>query len=117
MNGPIKQKLGVRMEPQPCCIGPSYSNNAQLPRLPLLLQIPKDVTWGGQSGAVFEFLSGDFMKPVWDGVDTLLKDGFPVTVYTGQLDLICCTTGKVPPVMWAALPSRRYMLHDPRCRN
>ncbi|KAH6943611.1 hypothetical protein HPB50_024798 [Hyalomma asiaticum] len=39
MNGPIKEKLG---------------------------SIPKNVTWGGQSGAVFQALKADFMLPTVD---------------------------------------------------
>lgn len=31
------------------------------------LGIPANVTWGGQSGRVFDYLRGDFMKPVTDG--------------------------------------------------
>ena len=56
--------------------------------------IPAGVTWGGQSDAVFSALSGDFMRPVVDVVDGLLASGkLNVTVYNGQLDLICCTLG------------------------
>eukprot|EP01138_Halocafeteria_seosinensis_P012012 gb/GECG01012276.1/.p1 GENE.gb/GECG01012276.1/~~gb/GECG01012276.1/.p1 ORF type:complete len:481 (+),score=49.98 gb/GECG01012276.1/:1-1443(+) len=70
MNGPIRKKLGI---------------------------IPSSVTWGGQSSQVFSHLSTDFMKPVSTGnnsVDALLKDGrISVTIYNGQLDLICCTPG------------------------
>jgi serine carboxypeptidase 1 len=43
---------------------------------------------------VFSALSGDFMRPVVDVVDGLLKDGrISVTIYEGQLDLICATVG------------------------
>ncbi|PWA78007.1 peptidase S10, serine carboxypeptidase, Alpha/Beta hydrolase fold protein [Artemisia annua] len=55
--------------------------------------IPKDVTWGGQSDLVFEYLSGDFMSPKINEVDKLLRAGVNVTVYNGQLDLICATKG------------------------
>ncbi|KAK8463965.1 hypothetical protein PHAVU_011G087900 [Phaseolus vulgaris] len=55
--------------------------------------IPENVTWGGQSGDVFEYLSGDFMKPRIDEVDELLAKGVNVTVYNGQIDLICSTKG------------------------
>jgi serine carboxypeptidase 1 len=85
MNGPLKKKLGI----------------------------PSSVTWGGQGGQVFTYLSGDFMQSVVPTVDTLLSRGtkdlmknmsatqlltfFPVGinvfVYSGNLDLICCTTG------------------------
>ena len=47
MNGPIKQKLGI----------------------------PSNVTWGGQSGSVFQQLSTAFMQPIVDGVDFLLNSG------------------------------------------
>lgn len=70
MNGPIRKKLGI---------------------------IPENVQWGGQSSQVFSYLSTDFMKPVSTGnnsVDALLKDGrITVTIYNGQLDLICDTLG------------------------
>lgn len=67
MNGAIRAKLGI---------------------------IPANVTWGGQSDAVFTAQSGDFMRPVIDVVDGLLIGGrISVTVYTGQLDLICTTAG------------------------
>lgn len=48
--------------------------------------IPTNVTWGGQSDAVFSALSADFMVPIWDGVDTLLAaNKINVTVYEGQV--------------------------------
>lgn len=31
------------------------------------LNIPTNVTWGGQSNAVFNYLRADFMKPVTEG--------------------------------------------------
>mmetsp|Transcript_10194 Transcript_10194/g.15452 ORF Transcript_10194/g.15452 Transcript_10194/m.15452 type:complete len:450 (+) Transcript_10194:28-1377(+) len=55
--------------------------------------VPSQVVWGGQSDDVFEAQSGDFMKPVVDDVNTLLKYGVKVNVWNGQLDLICCTLG------------------------
>ncbi|BAT90485.1 Serine carboxypeptidase-like 51 [Vigna angularis] len=55
--------------------------------------IPENVTWGGQSGAVFDSLAGDFMKPRINEVDELLAKGVNVTVYNGQIDLICSTKG------------------------
>ncbi|XP_022985845.1 serine carboxypeptidase-like 51 [Cucurbita maxima] len=66
MNGPIKQKLTI---------------------------IPLNVTWGGQSNLVFQFFTGDFMKPRIKEVDELLAKGVNVTVYSGQVDLICSTKG------------------------
>eukprot|EP00268_Persea_americana_P012236 TRINITY_DN15138_c0_g1_i2.p1 TRINITY_DN15138_c0_g1~~TRINITY_DN15138_c0_g1_i2.p1 ORF type:complete len:469 (+),score=90.90 TRINITY_DN15138_c0_g1_i2:134-1540(+) len=55
--------------------------------------IPKNVSWGGQSDVVFTGLAGDFMKPRINEIDELLSNGVNVTVYNGQLDLICATKG------------------------
>ncbi|CAL9126810.1 unnamed protein product [Musa textilis] len=57
MNGVIKEKLKI---------------------------IPKNVSWGGQSGLVFDALSNDFMKPRINEVDELLSLGIDVTIYNGQ---------------------------------
>ncbi|XP_022753785.1 serine carboxypeptidase-like 51 isoform X1 [Durio zibethinus] len=66
MNGAIKKKLKI---------------------------IPANVSWGGQSDSVFWYLAGDFMKPRIAEVDELLSKGVNVTVYNGQLDVICATKG------------------------
>ncbi|PWA35673.1 serine carboxypeptidase-like 51 [Artemisia annua] len=66
MNGPIRQKLKI---------------------------IPANVTWGGQKDSVFEAMEGDFMRPRIAEVDELLSKGVNVTVYNGQIDLICATKG------------------------
>lgn len=55
--------------------------------------IPKNFSWGEQSNSVFAALAGDFMKPRIHEVDELLKLGVDVTIYSGQLDLICATKG------------------------
>jgi serine carboxypeptidase 1 len=56
--------------------------------------IPDSVIFGAQSGDVFSTLSGDFMRPVLDDVDALLAGAqINVTVYEGQIDLICSTMG------------------------
>ncbi|KAK9280113.1 hypothetical protein L1049_013800 [Liquidambar formosana] len=70
--------------------------------------IPDDVTWGGQSEAVFSALEGDFMKPRINEVDELLAKGINVTIYNGQLDLICATKGTeawVEKLKWEGLKS------------
>ncbi|XP_051571216.1 retinoid-inducible serine carboxypeptidase-like [Myxocyprinus asiaticus] len=97
MNGPIRQKLGV---------------------------IPKNVTWGGQSEAVFASMAGDFMKPVVNIVDELLAAGVNVTVYNGQLDLIVDTVGQeqwVKQLKWDGLQYFNKMkwtaLEDPRAES
>ncbi|KAF9680206.1 hypothetical protein SADUNF_Sadunf06G0097100 [Salix dunnii] len=66
MNGPIRRKLKI---------------------------IPENVTWDGQGGLVFQALIGDFMKPRIQEVDELLAKGINVTIYNGQVDLICSTKG------------------------
>lgn len=55
--------------------------------------IPAGVVWGGQAGQVSDHLKVDFMKDVTAEVDRLLDVGLNITVYNGQLDLICCTRG------------------------
>ncbi|KAF8039525.1 hypothetical protein BT93_B1903 [Corymbia citriodora subsp. variegata] len=55
--------------------------------------IPANFRWGEQSGSVFSVLEGDFMKPRIEEVDELLAKGVNVTIYNGQLDLICATKG------------------------
>ena len=82
MNGPIRAQLG---------------------------DIPASVTWGGQSDAVFSTLAGDFMRPVVDVVDALLTDArVHVTVYEGQVDLICGTLGAerwMQRLEWSGMPA------------
>jgi serine carboxypeptidase 1 len=65
MNGPIKKKLNI----------------------------PNDVTWGGQSQTVFDKQAGDFMKNVTSTVNSLMHTPLKVIVYSGQLDLICDVLG------------------------
>nr|XP_043628583.1 serine carboxypeptidase-like 51 [Erigeron canadensis] len=55
--------------------------------------VPNNVEWGGQSGLVFSYLAGDFMRPRINEVDELLSKGVNVTIYNGQLDVICATKG------------------------
>jgi len=57
--------------------------------------IPNSVIWGGQSNAVFDYLYVDFMQSVVSTVDELISAGLSVTIYSGNLDLICCTMGTV----------------------
>ncbi|KAK1284706.1 Serine carboxypeptidase-like 51 [Acorus calamus] len=79
MNGVIKEKLKI---------------------------IPKDVSWGAQSNLVFNALMGDFMKPRINEVDELISKGVNVTVYNGQVDVICSTKGTeawVQKLKWEGL--------------
>jgi len=79
MNGPIRAKLGI---------------------------IPANVTWGAQSADVFTYQSVDFMKPVIDAVDYLIKNNLKVVVFQGQLDMICDTPGAerwIAKLQWPSL--------------
>ncbi|KAK4255174.1 hypothetical protein QN277_008204 [Acacia crassicarpa] len=70
--------------------------------------IPKNVRWEDQAGDVFKKLRGDFMKPRINEVDELLAKGVKVTVYNGQLDLICATKGTegwLKKLKWKGLKS------------
>ncbi|KAG2581929.1 serine carboxypeptidase-like 51 isoform X2 [Panicum virgatum] len=55
--------------------------------------IPEDLIWQQASLDVYEALVNDFMKPAINEVDELLSYGVNVTVYNGQLDVICSTVG------------------------
>ncbi|KAL2611011.1 hypothetical protein R1flu_022703 [Riccia fluitans] len=79
MNGPIRQKLRI---------------------------IPDSVHWGESSGDVFGEMLGDFMIPRIDQVDEMLALGVKLVIYSGQLDLICCTIGTeawVQKLKWPGL--------------
>ncbi|KAJ0854846.1 putative carboxypeptidase C [Helianthus annuus] len=70
------------------------------------LKIPKNVNWAEQGDLVFEYFSGDFMTPRINEVDQLLDAGVQVTIYNGQLDLICSTKGAeawVEKLKWKGL--------------
>jgi len=82
--------------------------------------IPNNVTWGGQSDDVFKYLSTDFMKPYIDQVDSLISQNYVVAVYSGNLDLICCTTGTInwmKKLSWNGFPifngQARVPISDP----
>eukprot|EP00250_Pteridium_aquilinum_P021094 c25025_g1_i1 orf=291-1655(-) len=81
MNGPIRKKLQI---------------------------IPETVIWKEISGSVFSALEGEFMRDVIPKVDELLADGVNLTIYSGQLDLICATQGTeawVRKLKWAGMAS------------
>ncbi|XP_041991885.1 serine carboxypeptidase-like 51 [Salvia splendens] len=80
------------------------------------LNIPQNVEWGGQSGSVFSALEGDFMKPRIDEVDQLLAKGVNLTIYSGQLDVICSTKGTeawVEKLKWGGLKTFLSMERTP----
>ncbi|OEL24099.1 Serine carboxypeptidase-like 51 [Dichanthelium oligosanthes] len=81
MNGVIKEKLKI---------------------------VPKDLKWVEVSQDVYNALVNDFMKPRIDEIDELLSYGINVTVYNGQLDVICSTDGAeawVQKLKWDGLKS------------
>ena len=56
--------------------------------------IPDDIQWKLFKYLVFEVNIGHFGKPVWHLVDEILKTSdIDVIVYSGQLDVICSTSG------------------------
>jgi len=68
--------------------------------------IPSNVTWGGQSNQVFEYMSQDFMRPGIAAVDTLLARGYNVAVYSGQMDIIVdviCIENWMNQLTWPGL--------------
>ncbi|KAG7029828.1 Serine carboxypeptidase-like 51 [Cucurbita argyrosperma subsp. argyrosperma] len=78
--------------------------------------IPDNVTWGGQSEYVFRSLQEDFMKPRINEVDELLAKGVEVTIYNGQVDLICSTKGTeswVHKLKWDGLQAFLSMERTP----
>ncbi|KAK2643487.1 hypothetical protein Ddye_025250 [Dipteronia dyeriana] len=78
--------------------------------------IPENVTWGGQADQVFWFLGGDFMRPRINEVDELLAKGVNVTIYNGQLDVICSTKGTeawVEKLKWEGLQRFQSSLRSP----
>ncbi|KAI7756615.1 hypothetical protein M8C21_021366, partial [Ambrosia artemisiifolia] len=80
------------------------------------LKIPKDVNWSEQGDVVFEYFSGDFMTPRIKEVDKLLNAGVQVTIYNGQLDLICSTKGAeawVEKLKWKGLKTFLEMDRTP----
>ncbi|KAL6885572.1 hypothetical protein ACP4OV_010351 [Aristida adscensionis] len=91
MNGVIKQKLKI---------------------------IPKDIIWQEASLDVYDALVNSFMRPAINEVDELLSYGVNVTVYNGQLDVICSMIGTeawVNKLKWGGLKKflslRRNPLH------
>ncbi|KAK8448360.1 hypothetical protein SEVIR_7G029200v4 [Setaria viridis] len=80
--------------------------------------IPKGLFWQEASIDVYDALVNDFMKPAIEQVDELLSHGVNVTVYQGQLDVICSTIGAeawVRKLKWSGLRDflslRRKPLH------
>ncbi|XP_062185044.1 serine carboxypeptidase-like 51 [Phragmites australis] len=76
--------------------------------------IPKDLIWQEASIDVYNALANDFMKPTINEVDELLSYGVNVTVYNGQLDVICSTIGAeewVNKLKWDGL---KNFLSQPR---
>ncbi|KAF8022397.1 hypothetical protein BT93_F0052 [Corymbia citriodora subsp. variegata] len=78
--------------------------------------IPANFTWVEESDPVSSSLQGDFMKPRIEEVDELLAKGVNVTIYNGQLDLICATKGTeawVKKLKWEGLKTFLSMERTP----
>ncbi|KAL6506434.1 hypothetical protein OROGR_024615 [Orobanche gracilis] len=78
--------------------------------------IPENVTWGGQGEQVFDAFEGDFMRPRINEVDQLLAKGVNITIYSGQLDVICSTIGTeawVAKLKWGGLKTFLAMDRTP----
>uniref|UniRef100_A0ACD5WV13 Uncharacterized protein n=1 Tax=Avena sativa TaxID=4498 RepID=A0ACD5WV13_AVESA len=81
--------------------------------------IPSNLTWQELSNPVYSALVNDFMKPRIDEIDELLSYGVNVTVYNGQLDVICSTSGAeawVQKLKWDGLKNFTNLPRQPlRC--
>lgn len=89
MNGAIKRKLKI---------------------------IPKDLIWQQVSIPVYKAMANTFMKPAINEVDELLSQGVDVTIYNGQLDVICSTIGVegwVKKLKWDGLKSFLNLSRQP----
>ncbi|XP_020883801.1 serine carboxypeptidase-like 51 isoform X2 [Arabidopsis lyrata subsp. lyrata] len=78
--------------------------------------IPNDLIWGNNSNDVFAAMEAAFMKPVIEDVDELLAKGIDVTIYNGQLDVICSTSGTeawVHKLKWEGLEEFKKMERRP----
>uniref|UniRef100_A0A0E0GNM7 Carboxypeptidase n=1 Tax=Oryza nivara TaxID=4536 RepID=A0A0E0GNM7_ORYNI len=89
MNGVIKEKLKI---------------------------IPNNLVWQLATVAVFNALENEFMKPAINEVDELLSLGVNVTVYNGQLDVICSSIGTrkwLKKLKWNGLNDFFRVLREP----
>jgi serine carboxypeptidase 1 len=89
MNGVVKQKLKI---------------------------IPGNLTWQELSYRVYGALKSEIMKPRIDEIDELLSYGVSVTVYNGQLDVICSTSGAeawVQKLKWDGLKNFTSLPRQP----
>ncbi|CAH9094136.1 unnamed protein product [Cuscuta epithymum] len=78
--------------------------------------IPGNIQWRSQSSVVFANMRGDIMKPRISEVDELLNKGVNVTIYNGQVDLICATKGTeawVQKLKWEGLKTFTSMERRP----
>jgi serine carboxypeptidase 1 len=68
--------------------------------------IPDGVTYNAQSGDVFSYMGGSFMKDGIRQVGEILAGGYQVNIYTGQVDLIVdvvCMNRWVSKLEWPFL--------------
>ncbi|XP_038685671.1 serine carboxypeptidase-like 51 [Tripterygium wilfordii] len=78
--------------------------------------IPENIIWVNEPKKVRNAFMKEYMKPRIDEVDQLLAKGVSVTIYNGQLDLICSTKGAeawVKKLRWNGLEYYLSMDRDP----
>ncbi|CAH9072735.1 unnamed protein product, partial [Cuscuta europaea] len=81
-------------------------NNVMNGVIKKILRLPENISWVGVSLPVFSNMSTDFMKPRIDEVDQLLDKEVDVTIYNGQVDLICgptATKAWIQKLKWPGL--------------
>ncbi|KAL6878235.1 hypothetical protein ACP4OV_012405 [Aristida adscensionis] len=80
----------------------------------MLKVVPKGIVWQEVNYTVYGALIGEIMKPRIKEIDELLALGVNVTVYNGQLDVVCSTMGAeawVRRLKWGGL---KKFLSEPR---
>ncbi len=81
--------LMVLLSMVPCCFDSIERSPSGSFIAPPFTPYTRTFHQGGQANDVFGALTDDFMQDVVPAVDKLLNRNFPVTVYSGQVDLIC----------------------------
>uniref|UniRef100_A0A0E0GNN2 Carboxypeptidase n=1 Tax=Oryza nivara TaxID=4536 RepID=A0A0E0GNN2_ORYNI len=96
MNGVIKEKLKIipnNLKWVSISFAVSHHNDQHNCPNHKTLQFQLNCRWQELSDPVYNALVNDFMKPRINEIDELLSYGINVTVYNGQLDVICSTIG------------------------
>ncbi|XP_061386397.1 retinoid-inducible serine carboxypeptidase-like [Musca vetustissima] len=84
-------------------------------RVSLALGIPQHIKWGQHEEDIFYHLKEEIMKPAVHIVSELLNNtNVKVSVFTGQLDLICATPGTINWIEKLQWSHREEYLKAPR---